>query len=136
MEWCQGNFLPLWADNTGLSCLGGNGKLQFQILIAGVEEVESLIVTKKKKSVWKLTRSARGQETSFRDKQHLGLKKKRRGVKVATAEPPRRHLVKPDHILNLFIRHYWPPGGACVADEGLNWEQGGNWTTRWLHLGS
>lgn len=131
MEWCRGNFLPLWADSTGLSCLGGNGKLQFQILIAGVEEVESLIVKKKiKKSVWKLTRSARGEETSLRDKQHLGLKKKRRGVKEATAEPPQRHLVRPDHILYLFVRQDWPPGGACVADRGLNWGLGGNWTTR------
>lgn len=47
MERCRGNFLPLWADSTGLSCLSGSGKLQFQILIAGVEEVESLIVKKK-----------------------------------------------------------------------------------------
>lgn len=125
MERCRGNFLPLWADSTGLSCLGRNGKLQFQILITGVEEVESLIV-KKKKLVWKLTRSARGEETSLRDKQHLGLKKKRRGVKVATAEPPHRHLVRPDHILDLFSRQDWPPDGACVADGVLNWGLGGN----------
>lgn len=42
-------LLPLtmeWDWGQQQSCLGGNRKLQFQILIADVEEVESLIVKK------------------------------------------------------------------------------------------